>query len=43
MATTSGAGSFGAVSATSFFIVPTPGAFALAGVAGLVSFRRRRA
>lgn len=38
-----GAGSFGSVSATSFTNVPTPGAIALAAIAGVVSFRRRRA
>jgi hypothetical protein len=43
MAVASGGGSFGAVSLTNFVIVPTPGAVALAAVAGVVSFRRRRA
>ena len=42
MATSTSGGAFGAVSTSSFFIVPTPGALALSGVAGLVSSRRRR-
>jgi hypothetical protein len=43
MAAATGGGSFGAVSVTNFVIVPTPGAAALAIVAGIASFRRRRA
>lgn len=43
MAAATGGGSFGAVSLTNFVIVPTPGAAALAVVAGIASFRRRRA
>lgn len=42
MATSNSGGAFGAVS-SNFFIVPAPGAAALAVVAGVVSFRRRRA
>jgi uncharacterized protein (TIGR03382 family) len=42
MATSTSGGAFGSVSTSSFFVVPTPGALALAGVAGLVSSRRRR-
>jgi hypothetical protein len=43
MAAATGGGSFGAVSLTNFVIVPTPGAAALAVVAGIAAFRRRRA
>jgi hypothetical protein len=43
MAAATGGGAFGAVSLTNFVIVPTPGAVALAAMAGVVSSRRRRA
>jgi hypothetical protein len=43
MAAATGGGSFGAISLTNFVIVPTPGAVALAVVAGIAAFRRRRA
>jgi MYXO-CTERM domain-containing protein len=43
MAAATGGGSFGAVSLTNFVVTPTPGAAGLAIVAGLASFRRRRA
>lgn len=42
-ATSTGGGAFGSVSITNFTTVPTPGAIALAAIAGVVSFRRRRA
>lgn len=42
-AISTGGGAFGSVSVTSFTSVPTPGAIALAAIAGVVPFRRRRA